>query len=78
MAWRHKKAGVAEHRELWTAALLSRGKSAGIYEASLPAKTTRIEPALPPLPKARLSCRQLGYYRGRKIFESTLSLLYLH
>jgi len=78
MGWRHKKASLAESKELWTVAPLTPGENSGIGKASLPADHTGIEPVLPPLPKARLSYRQVGYYRGRKIIESSFSLMYLH
>ena len=77
MGWRHKKAGTAEVKELRTAALMARGKKAGLKTAPLAADHLQMEPALPPLLKPRLSWRQVGYFRGRKIFETSLSLLYL-
>jgi hypothetical protein len=78
MGCRHKKARAVEPKELWTGALVSQGKKAGIGLPSLPADKPRIEPALPPMPEARLSCRQMGCFRGRKIFETNLSISYLN
>ncbi|OGP69238.1 MAG: hypothetical protein A2Z73_05750 [Deltaproteobacteria bacterium RBG_13_60_28] len=78
MGWRHKKAGTPGDRELWKAALPTPGQNAGIRaETSYPIKM-EMKPALPHLAVLRLSYRQLGYFRRREIWESGLSISYLH
>jgi hypothetical protein len=78
MGRRYKKPGAAAFRELRAARVLSSRKGVGVCAASFPGEKSRMEPALPPLAAAKLSCRQLGSFRGRIIFESGLTLLHLH
>jgi hypothetical protein len=78
MGWRHKRVGTAEIAEAWTATLLSRGRTAGMKQLSLPDDLPQMDPVLPPRAKVELSYRQVGYFRGKKIFETGLRMhLYL-
>jgi hypothetical protein len=77
MGRRHKRAGtgVKDHR---IAGLLPERNNTAAKNASLLNEHPQGEPALPSLPQSRLACRQMGSFRGRRIFETGLSLLPLH
>ena len=77
MGWRNKRAvtGVKDHR---IAGLLPQRNNAATKDAALLEEAPQGEPALPSLPRSRLACRQMGSFRGRRIFETGLSLLPLH
>lgn len=77
MGCRHKRAGTAGAQELRTATFPAQGNKSGMKTAALRDDQPQREPALPPMPQTRLSYRQLGSFRGRRIFETGLSLLHL-
>jgi len=78
MGWRHKKADAGEFRELRLPAILAPGNQPGAQIVAPPGDGLQREPALPPLMKPRLTCRQVGCFRGRKIYETGISLSCLH
>ena len=78
MAWRHKKLGTVRSDELWSPAAPASTTRKTMNGLSLATGRPPEELALPPLAKVRLSCRQLGSFRGKKIYETGLSLLQFH
>ena len=78
MAWRHKKLGTLRSDELWSPAAPALTTPKAMNALSPATGRPPEELALPPLAKVRLSCRQLGSFRGKKIYETGPSLLQLH
>lgn len=78
MGWRNRRTGTAGAEEVWSVPFRPPANPVIKKRVALPDDQLLREPALPPLAKARLSCRQVGFFRERKIFETVLSLLYLH
>ena len=78
MGWRHKKAETAESKDLRNAALLPPRPNPGLSAESQPFKDASVELALPPLRTIKLSYRRLGFFQGRKVWESSLSFSYFH
>jgi hypothetical protein len=78
MGWRHKKADTAESNDRRTAALLPPRPNPGLSAQSPLFKNSNVELALPPLRTIKLSYRQLGFFQGRKVWESSLSFSYFH
>ena len=77
MGWRYKKTGTAEARKIWRAALRLQGKAADAKTAFLANDRFRMDPVFPSQSEVRISCRQVGYFRGKKIFETGMSLSFL-
>jgi hypothetical protein len=78
MGWRHKRLGSKETAGGWTAALPARGRTAGMKPVSLPDELIRMNPVLPPRPRVDWYYQQVGYFRGKRIFETGLRVhLYL-
>jgi len=77
MGRRNKRAGSAA-KDFRIAGLPPERNNAAAADAALLKERPQGEPALPPLPQGRLACRQMGSFRGRRIFETGLSLLPLH
>lgn len=78
MGWRHKKMGAAGAEEFWPPSVPVAKTKEDIKTLSLTGGRPHKELALPPLTRVRLSCRQLGSFRGKKIYEAGLRLLQLH
>ena len=78
MGWRYKRGETPGRKEPWTAAPPSGGPETGFRTKPLSQENHQLEPALPSRAAVRLSFRQLGYFRRREIWESGLSLSYLH
>lgn len=78
MGWRHKKADTAETKDLRTAGFLPPQHNLSLSAEPRPFKNAGMELALPPLRTIKLSYRQLGFFQGRKVWESSLSFLYFH
>ena len=78
MAWRHKRAEITGHGEYEIPTLPILGEDIKIGYETSPHPGDEIEPVLPSTAVARLSLRPLGSFRGRRIWESGLSLLRLH
>ncbi len=78
MGWRHKKADTAETKDLRNAGLLPPRPKAGLSAESQPFINPNVQLALPPLRTIKFSYRQLGFFQGRKVWETSLSFLYFH
>jgi hypothetical protein len=78
MGWRHKRADTTETKDFRTAGLLPPRSKTGLSEELLPGKNPNAELALPPLRTIKFSYRQLGFFQGRRVWETSLSFLYFH
>lgn len=78
MAWRNKKADTTGNKDLRIAALPRLRLQAGLSAESLPSENAHLELALPPLRTIKHFYRHLGYFQGRKVWESSLSFSYFH
>jgi len=78
MGRRHKKAVPGEFKELRPPVMLAPSGNAGKQVLAPPIDGLQREPAFPPLIKPRLTCRLVGYFRGRRIFETGRSFFCLH
>ncbi len=78
MGWRNKKADTTENKDLRIAALPPLRPQAGLSRESLSLENAHLELALPPLRTIKPWYRHLGYFQGRKVWESSLSFSYFH
>jgi hypothetical protein len=78
MAWRHKKAEPLDGKNLRTAGLLRWQPRTGLSVETPTYKKTKMDLAFPPLRPVKWSYRQLGYFQGKKVWETSLSFSYFH
>ena len=78
MGWRYKKAGATRAKELWPPAIPASKTPEAMKTLPLTGGRLPTELAVPPLARVGLSCRQLGSFRGKKIYETGLSLSQMH
>jgi hypothetical protein len=78
MGQRHKKTETVEAKDFRSAGFLPSRPDAGWGAECRPLKKPNPELALPPLRTIKLAYRQLGYYQGRKVWETSLSFTYFH
>ncbi|MHB8068792.1 MAG: hypothetical protein ACYDIC_12945 [Desulfobaccales bacterium] len=78
MGCRNKKADTNEIKDLRIAAPPPLRQPAGLSAESLRFENAHKELALPPLRTIKPFYRHLGYFQGRKVWESSLSSSYFH
>ncbi len=78
MGWRYKKADITKGKEMRIAALPSLQHQPEVSAGSPMCENAFMEMALPPLCTIKPVYRRLGYFQGRKVWETSLGFSYFH
>jgi hypothetical protein len=78
MGRRHQKKDTGESKDLWSSGDLRSTAHAGLSAEPLPFRKAKLELTLPPWRTVKWAYRQLGSFRGRKVWESSLNFSYFH